>query len=238
MPKHQTLLLSIVAIFALCAYDCHVRADGPRPYEGLTVGWDQRPAVPLDPAGSPLLPQADSAQSHDIPTGVSPTTAKLQDWIFFLASNPNVVSTQQNFANGTGVSSNVETFSTSSLVASTSIYKNIPDVHTGDRILARIGFIASGDFGGDTTSFTELRLFAHRGGGGPTIGSDIALNGAKAWLCANSDFVNVFFEGMFTAAATEEVTIYLAGATPSGSITIHNVSLVVQQLRPASIPAP
>ena len=48
------------------------------------MAFDQRAASPKSPTADPLLPQADSAQAHDIPTGVSPTTAKLQDWIAYL----------------------------------------------------------------------------------------------------------------------------------------------------------
>ncbi len=48
------------------------------------MGWNFRTPTPLDPDTDPDLPQADSSQGHDIPTGVSPTTAKLQDWIAWL----------------------------------------------------------------------------------------------------------------------------------------------------------
>lgn len=51
------------------------------------MGWNNRTPSALDPAVDPLLPQADSSQGHDIPTGVSPTTAKLQDWIAWLSAN-------------------------------------------------------------------------------------------------------------------------------------------------------
>ena len=51
------------------------------------MGFNQRPPTPLDPDASPLLPQADSSQPHDIPTGVSVTTAKLQDWIAWCRDN-------------------------------------------------------------------------------------------------------------------------------------------------------
>ena len=47
------------------------------------MAFNLRPAVPTDPLGQ-TLPQADSAQPHDIPTGVSPTTSVLQDWIAWL----------------------------------------------------------------------------------------------------------------------------------------------------------
>lgn len=51
------------------------------------MGFNNRTPSALDPALDPLLPQADSSQGHDIPTGVSPTTAKLQDWIAWLSQN-------------------------------------------------------------------------------------------------------------------------------------------------------
>lgn len=51
------------------------------------MGFNNRTPSPIDPAVDPLLPQADSSQAHDIPTGVSPTTAKLQDWIAWLSAN-------------------------------------------------------------------------------------------------------------------------------------------------------
>jgi hypothetical protein len=51
------------------------------------MGFNHRAAVPLDFNVNPLLPQADSAQGHDIPTGVSPTTAQLQDWIAHLRAH-------------------------------------------------------------------------------------------------------------------------------------------------------
>lgn len=51
------------------------------------MGFNNRSPSPIDPDASPTLPQADSSQGHDIPTGVSPTTAKLQDWIAWLRAN-------------------------------------------------------------------------------------------------------------------------------------------------------
>lgn len=51
------------------------------------MGFNNRTPSPVDPAVDPLLPQADSSQPHDIPTGVSPTTAKLQDWIAWISAN-------------------------------------------------------------------------------------------------------------------------------------------------------
>ena len=51
------------------------------------MAFNQRAATPIDYSSSPLLPQADSSQAHDIPTGVSPTTAKLQDWVAHLRAN-------------------------------------------------------------------------------------------------------------------------------------------------------
>jgi hypothetical protein len=51
------------------------------------MAFNNRVPVPLDPDADPNLPQADASQPHDIPTGVSPTTAKLQDWIAWLREN-------------------------------------------------------------------------------------------------------------------------------------------------------
>lgn len=51
------------------------------------MAFNNRVPVPLDPAADPNLPQADASQAHDIPTGVSPTTAKLQDWTAWLREN-------------------------------------------------------------------------------------------------------------------------------------------------------
>lgn len=51
------------------------------------MGFNNRTPTPLDPAVDPLLPQADSSQAHDIPTGVSPTTAKIHDWISWISDN-------------------------------------------------------------------------------------------------------------------------------------------------------
>jgi hypothetical protein len=51
------------------------------------MAFNNRAAVPLDYDTSPLLPQADSSQAHDIPTGISPTTSKLQDWIAWLSAS-------------------------------------------------------------------------------------------------------------------------------------------------------
>jgi hypothetical protein len=51
------------------------------------MGWNNRSPSPLDPDADPLLPQADTSQGHDIPTGISPTTAKLQDWTAWLRAN-------------------------------------------------------------------------------------------------------------------------------------------------------
>lgn len=49
------------------------------------MGFNNRTPTPLKFSSSPLLPQADSSQGHDIPTGVSPTTSKTHDWIAALA---------------------------------------------------------------------------------------------------------------------------------------------------------
>jgi hypothetical protein len=65
------------------------------------MAFNNRAAVPLDYNTSPLLPQADSAQAHDIPTGISPTTAKLQDWIAWHRANGVF------FATGTQINSNI-----------------------------------------------------------------------------------------------------------------------------------
>lgn len=50
------------------------------------MGFTQRPPTSggLDPNTSPNLPIGDSAQAHDIPTGVAPSLAKLQDWTAWL----------------------------------------------------------------------------------------------------------------------------------------------------------
>lgn len=45
------------------------------------MGYNNRNATPLDYLSSPTLPQADSSEDHNVPTAVSPTTAKLHDWI-------------------------------------------------------------------------------------------------------------------------------------------------------------
>jgi hypothetical protein len=45
------------------------------------MGFNNRNATPLDFLSSPTLPQSDSSEDHNVPTAVSPTTAKLQDWI-------------------------------------------------------------------------------------------------------------------------------------------------------------
>lgn len=53
------------------------------------MGFDQRPPTSggISPISSPNLPIADSSQGHDIPTGVAPSLAKLQDWIAWLLAN-------------------------------------------------------------------------------------------------------------------------------------------------------
>lgn len=53
------------------------------------MGFDQRPPTSggISPISSPNLPIADSSQGHDIPTGVGPSLAKLQDWIAWLIEN-------------------------------------------------------------------------------------------------------------------------------------------------------
>lgn len=65
------------------------------------MGFNNRPAEPLDFNSSPELPQADTSQGHDIPTAVSPTTAKLQDWIAWIRLNGVY------FATGTQINSNI-----------------------------------------------------------------------------------------------------------------------------------
>jgi hypothetical protein len=53
------------------------------------MGFDQRPPTSggVSPISSPNLPIADTSQAHDIPTGVGPSLAKLQDWIAWLIAN-------------------------------------------------------------------------------------------------------------------------------------------------------
>lgn len=65
------------------------------------MAFNNRVAVPLDYNTSPLLPQADASQAHDIPTGISPTTAKLQDWIAWHRANGVF------FASGTAINSDI-----------------------------------------------------------------------------------------------------------------------------------
>jgi hypothetical protein len=51
------------------------------------MGFNNRSPSPTSPIASPTLPIADSSQAHDIPTGVAPSLAKLQDWIAWLVAN-------------------------------------------------------------------------------------------------------------------------------------------------------
>lgn len=71
------------------------------------MGWNDRPPNPLDPDADPLLPQADASQPHDIPTGVSPTTAKLQDWTAWLRAHGVFYLTPGVIANDITISGNL-----------------------------------------------------------------------------------------------------------------------------------
>jgi hypothetical protein len=53
------------------------------------MAFDQRPPTSggIDPDAEPNLPIADASQAHDIPTGVAPSLAKLQDWTAWLRAN-------------------------------------------------------------------------------------------------------------------------------------------------------
>lgn len=72
------------------------------------MAFNQRTATPLEFSTSPLLPQADSSQAHDIPTGVSPTTAKLQDWIAWLVTHRPTVTPYSIVTNTTSWSATAD----------------------------------------------------------------------------------------------------------------------------------
>lgn len=248
MSKLYRILLALCAVAALAAFDCRTRADGDRPYEGLDpMAFNQRSAVPLSPAVSPLLPQADSAQAHDIPTGVSPTTAKLQDWIFGLAGAPDIVSQGASNGNGDPGGSRGEfgAFSSDTLTASTFAYVNLGVIDDGDIIVARGTFVVEGDYGGAIGFPTKFKLMAHYGGGGPLPGSDHALDGGEVWLSPNAAYAIVPLMGSLTkSGGSQNVVVYLAVSiggpnaftVPDGDLYLDQYHLYAEAHRQAVIP--
>lgn len=85
------------------------------------MAFNNRTPSPLDPAVDPLLPQADSSQPHDIPTGVSPTTAKLHDWIAWISENGVFYFAPGVIANDVTISGNLTVTGTSDLAGQVSV---------------------------------------------------------------------------------------------------------------------
>lgn len=118
------------------------------------MAFNQRAAVPLSPTADPLLPVADSSQPHDIPTGISPTTAKLQDWIAFL--NEKFV-----YYSDSDTGAIIELFSAPAntglfvYVSSTTMLVDVPDCVAGD--VLRITLTANAQAVDNSGIVRELR---------------------------------------------------------------------------------
>lgn len=110
------------------------------------MGWNFRTPTPLDPDTDPQLPQADSSQDHDIPTGVSPTTAKLQDWIAWLRAHgvfyldpdgsPGLIANDLTVGGDLSVTADLEVAGATSLGGPLAVGG---DVTTGLDVLGKLG---------------------------------------------------------------------------------------------------
>lgn len=127
------------------------------------MGFNNRTPTPLDPAVDPLLPQADSSQAHDIPTGVSPTTAKIHDWIAWISDNGVF------FSGGTTINSDITI--------------------NGDLIVTlTLDVAGAADFGSSVAVGTDLTVGDDLTvtddasiGDDLTVGGDILVTPARAW---------------------------------------------------------
>lgn len=117
------------------------------------MGWNFRTPTPLDPDTDPDLPQADSSQGHDIPTGVSPTTAKLQDWIAWLRAfgvfyldpdgSPGLIANDVTVGGDLGVTEDLEVAGGTSLGGTLAVGGNVTsDLNVTGKIGVRGGLSA------------------------------------------------------------------------------------------------
>lgn len=144
------------------------------------MGWNFRTPTPLDPDTDPDLPQADSSQGHDIPTGVSPTTAKLQDWIAWLRAfgvfyldpdgSPGLIANDVTVGGDLNVTEDLEVAGTANIGSTLAVGGEI----SGPRLeLTGTQPTASADPGANTLHSTNVpKMFAYLttdGAGGHTV---------------------------------------------------------------------
>lgn len=170
------------------------------------MGWNNRTASPLKFSSSPLLPQADSSQEHDIPTGVSPTTAKIQDWIAALAQLVGVFrASEENWAAIDGVAtwnspaSGALSFNDPDSAVSP-VEVEVPDCQVGDVITVTLTANIKIEHPSGGLPACYLRFSAEQDADGSPSTSDL--------LCR------------ILAPAVDNGTIYYPGASLSTSVTI------------------
>lgn len=171
------------------------------------MGFNNRTPSPLDPAVDPLLPQADSSQAHDIPTGVSPTTAKLQDWIAWLSANSVLYSSPGVVANDIQFDGDIEitgTLDVDGAITGASLV-------TSGAILAGTNLAATSAVSGATVSATGALSgqYVNATGTQPASTADPGANRmhgtnlVKAWIAVqfNAGVVTVL-DGFNTSSVT------------------------------------
>jgi hypothetical protein len=190
------------------------------------MGFNNRAATPLLFASSPLLPQADSSEDHNIPTAVSPTTAKIQDWIAGLATlASSYFASSEDWLAVDGVTtwlspaSGTLTFLAPDATVDT-VEVDVTDCLVGDVLLITVNASMKIEHpsGGLPMCFIRASIEEDVGGAGSV--SSLPCRAAFPAV----DTGTVFYGGASlvtkaTVAAAGDARVFVLGAVPSGDTT-------------------
>jgi hypothetical protein len=206
------------------------------------MGFNNRASTPLLFSSSPLLPQADSSEAHNVPTSVSPTTAKLHDWIAGLANMIDVFeATSENYAAVDGVTTwNSPAAGPLTFLAPDTtvdpVEVDVPDCAVGDVLVAWLTTNLHVENPGSGSPVCQLRLSIEEDVGG--AGATSAMTGRMlAQAVTGTDVIHTgsVLVSLTTVSTAGDARVYAEGAVPSGGSTQMHLhahwSIIVARLR-------
>jgi hypothetical protein len=144
------------------------------------MAFNDRTPTPLDPAADPDLPIADSSQGHDIPTGVAPSLAKLQDWTAWIRENAVFYFAPGIIANDIQIGGNLVVTGTADIAGDVDMGGSL-DVGTS---ITGASLTTTGALSGSSLALTGTQPASTANPGANTLHST---NIAKAWAYAQTN---------------------------------------------------
>lgn len=144
------------------------------------MAFNNRPPSPLDPDADPNLPIADSSQAHDIPTGIAPSLAKLQDWSAWLRENGVFYFAPGVIANDIQIGGNLVVTGTADIAGAVDLGSSLA---VGTAITGA-SLTTTGALSGSRLVLTGTQPASTADPGANTLHST---NVAKAWAYAETD---------------------------------------------------